>query len=144
MESFFEGHQASFISISCKVKRARKCQKEAKTRVYLPQYPSDHFRLSSPWHMCPNTCFSRTTCLLSKHNVKGELDCFNCKMGFFSNCSLQCLQKKGTAIHVFAKKNQLVCEEYLTIIRKTKCSQSKRCCCIDRVLSNNTIMHQFS
>ena len=30
MKSFFEGHQASFVSVSCKVERARKCQKEAK------------------------------------------------------------------------------------------------------------------
>ena len=33
--------------------------------------------------MCPNTCFSRTTCSLSRYNVEGELDCFNCKMGLF-------------------------------------------------------------
>ena len=30
--------------------------------------------------MCPNTCFSRTTCSLTRYNVKGELDYFNCKM----------------------------------------------------------------
>ena len=34
--------------------------------------------------MCPNTCFSRTTCSLSRYNVKGELDCFNCRTGGFS------------------------------------------------------------
>ena len=33
MKSCFEGRQASFFSISCKVKRAGKCQKEAETRV---------------------------------------------------------------------------------------------------------------
>ena len=33
MKSFFEGRQASFVSISSKVKRPEKCQKEAKTRV---------------------------------------------------------------------------------------------------------------
>ena len=33
MISFFEGRQASFVLILCKVKRAGKCQKEAKTRV---------------------------------------------------------------------------------------------------------------
>ena len=33
MKSFFEGRQASFVLISCKVKRVGKCQKEAKTRV---------------------------------------------------------------------------------------------------------------
>ena len=49
----------------------------------LPQYPSGHFSLSSPWHVCPNTCFSRTTCSLSTYKVKGELDCFNCKTGVF-------------------------------------------------------------
>ena len=29
--------------------------------------------------MCPNTSFSLTTCSLGRYNVKGELDCFNCK-----------------------------------------------------------------
>ena len=33
MKSLFEGHQASFVLILCEVKRAGKCQKEAKTRV---------------------------------------------------------------------------------------------------------------
>ena len=33
--------------------------------------------------MCPNTPFSRTTCSLSRYNMKGELDCFNCKTGVF-------------------------------------------------------------
>ena len=37
MKSFFEGHQASFVSISCKVKRAGKCQKEAETRKIAVQ-----------------------------------------------------------------------------------------------------------
>ena len=32
--------------------------------------------------MCPNTCLSRTICLLSRYDVKGELDCFNCNTGF--------------------------------------------------------------
>ena len=35
------------------------------------------------WHVCLNTCFSRTTCSLSRYNDKGELDCFNCKTGVF-------------------------------------------------------------
>ena len=48
-------------------------------RLYLPQYPSGHFQLSSPWHVCRSTCFSRTTCSLSRYNAKGKLDCFNCK-----------------------------------------------------------------
>ena len=33
VKSFFKGHKASFVSILCKVKRAGKCQKEAKTTV---------------------------------------------------------------------------------------------------------------
>ena len=44
---------------------------------------SGHFQLSSPWHECPNTCFSRTVCSLSRYNVKIELDCFNCKTAVF-------------------------------------------------------------
>ena len=32
MKSFFEGHGASFVSISCKVKRAGKCQKVRQMR----------------------------------------------------------------------------------------------------------------
>ena len=33
MKLFFKGRKASFVSISCKVKRVGICQKEAKTRV---------------------------------------------------------------------------------------------------------------
>ena len=61
---------------------------------------------------------SHTTCSLNRYNVKGELDCFNCKTGFFSDYLRQCLQKTAITIHVFAKENQLVYGEYLTIIRK--------------------------
>ena len=52
--------------------------------------------------------------LVQRHNVKGELDCFNCKAGGggggggrggFSDYSLQCLQKKAITIHVFVKKS---------------------------------------
>ena len=50
--------------------------------LYLPQYPSGHFSLLRQWQVCPNTCFSCTTCWLGRKNVKGELDCFNCKTGF--------------------------------------------------------------
>ena len=77
--------------------------------LYLPQYPSGHFELSSPCHVCPNTCFSRTTCSLSRHNLKCELDCFNCKTGGFlrlftsmfikeSNYSPRFCEKKSTRI----------------------------------------------
>ena len=34
--------------------------------------------------MCASTSCSRTTCSLSMYNVEGELDCFNCKTGGFS------------------------------------------------------------
>ena len=34
--------------------------------------------------MCPNTCVSCTACSLNRYNVKGELDCFNCETGGFS------------------------------------------------------------
>ena len=34
--------------------------------------------------MCPNTCFSCTTCSSSRCNVKGELSCFIWKTGGFS------------------------------------------------------------
>ena len=68
--------------------------------------------------MCPSTCFSRMICSLSRYKVKGELDCFNCKTGVFSDYSLQCLQKKLITIYVFATKDQLVYGEYLTIIKK--------------------------
>ena len=44
------------------------------------------------------------TCSLSRYNVKGELDCFNCKTGVFSDFSLQSLQKTAITIHVSAKK----------------------------------------
>ena len=59
--------------------------------------------------MCPNTSFSWTTCSLSRYNVKGELDCLNCKTGSFSqifnstsmftkesNYSPQFFEKKST------------------------------------------------
>ena len=88
-------------------------QIKVQTAVYLPQYPSGHFYLSSPWHMCPITCFSRTICSLSKCNVKCELDCFSYKARVFSDYSLQCLQKA-----FWQKKNQLFYGEYLTIIKE--------------------------
>ena len=58
--------------------------------------------------MCPNTCFSRTNYSLSRYNVKGELDFFNCKAGVFLrlNYLLQHLQKKAITIHVFARKKK--------------------------------------
>ena len=54
--------------------------------------------------MCPNTYFSRMTCSLSRYGVEGELDCFNCKMGLFSDYSLQCLLQKAITIHFFCEK----------------------------------------
>ena len=76
--------------------------------------------------LCPNTCFSRTTCSLSRYNVKIELDCFNCKTGVFSDYSLQCSQNKTITIQVL-QKNRLVYGEYSTIIKK-KCFQRTYCC----------------
>ena len=44
---------------------------------------------------------SRTICSLSRYNVKGELDCFNCKTGVF----LRLFTLMFTiTIHVFGKK----------------------------------------
>ena len=61
-------------------------------------------KLSGPGHVCPNACLSRTTCSLSRYNVEGELDCFDCKTGFFfSDYSLQWFTKESK-FHVFAKK----------------------------------------
>ena len=51
--------------------------------IYLPQYPSGHFQLSSSWHVCPSTCFLRTNCSLSRYNAKGKLNCFDCKTAVF-------------------------------------------------------------
>ena len=89
--------------------------------------------------MRPNTCFSRTTYSLNRYNVKGELDCFNCKTrGGFSDYPRQCLQKKAIRILVFAEKSTRLWE-YLTIIKKLKikCSLGTHCC-INCVLSNST------
>ena len=55
--------------------------------------------------MCSNTCLSRTTCSLSRYKVKGELDCFNCKMGGFLRLFTSMFTKKAIIIHVFAKKS---------------------------------------
>ena len=63
---------------------------------------------------------AQLACLIGRYNVKGELDCFNCKTVFSSDSSLQCLQKKEIAIHVFPKKNQIIYGEYLTIISVPK------------------------
>ena len=71
--------------------------------------------------MCPNTCFSRTTCSLSRYNVKGELDCFNCGTGFFLRLFTLTFTKESNY-------NPRFCEKKSTRL----------------FLSNNTIMHQFS
>ena len=87
------------------------------------------------------------TCSLSRYNAEGELDCFNCKTGVFSDYYLQYVQKRAIVIiviitiHFFAKKIQLVFQQYLTIIKKNKVFSSIHCC-IDRVWSNIIIMHQ--
>ena len=47
-------------------------------------------------HVCPSTCFSRTNCLKANYIAL--------RRGFFSDYSLQCLQKKAITIHVFARK----------------------------------------
>ena len=59
---------------------------------------------TSPWQVCPNTSFSRTACSLSRYNVKGELDCFNCKTGVFLRLFASMFIKESNYIHVFAKK----------------------------------------
>ena len=74
--------------------------------------------------MCPNTCFSRTTYSLSRCNVKGELDCFNCKAGGGGGGGSQIIHfnvyKRKQLQSTFLRKNQLVYGEYLTIIKKLK------------------------
>ena len=55
--------------------------------------------------MCPNTYFSRKTYPLSRYNVKGELDCFNCKAGVSQIIHFNVYKKKAIKIHVFAKKS---------------------------------------
>ena len=56
----------------------------SRIKAFVPNCGVAHPSLRPPWwHVCPNTSFSRTTCSLSRYNVKGELDCFNCKTGVF-------------------------------------------------------------
>ena len=55
--------------------------------------------------MCPNTSFSRSTCSLSRYNVKGDLDCINCKTRVFLRLFTSMFTKKAITIHVFAKKS---------------------------------------
>ena len=72
--------------------------------VYLPQYPSGHFSLSSLWHVCPDMCFSRTTCSLSRYNVKGESDYFNWKTGFFLRLFTSMFTKESNCDPRFCEK----------------------------------------
>ena len=62
------------------------------------------FKLSSPWHVCPNTCFSRTTCSLSRYKVKIELDYFNCKTGVFLRLFNSMFTKQNNYNPRFCKK----------------------------------------
>ena len=77
-----------------------------------------HFQLSSPWHVCPSTCFSRTNCSLSRYNAKGKLDCFNCKTGFFVRLFTPMFTKESNYNSSFWEKSQLLYGQYLTIIKK--------------------------
>ena len=54
--------------------------------------------------MCPNTCFSRTTCSLSRYNVKFELVCFNCKTGVFLRSFKSMLIKESNYNPRFCEK----------------------------------------
>ena len=54
--------------------------------------------------LCPNTCFSSTTCSLSRYNVKIELDCFNCKTGVFLRLFTSMFTKQNNCNPSFAKK----------------------------------------
>ena len=74
--------------------------------------------------MCPNTCFSCTACSLSRYNVQGELDCFNCETGFFLRLFTLMFTKESNYIHVFEKKKATrLCgmldnyEEKLSVLR---------------------------
>ena len=86
-------------------------------QLYLLKYPSGHFQLSSPWHVCSSTCFSRTNCSLSRFHAKGELNRFNCKAGFF-RLFTPMFTKERNYNPRFGGKNQLLYGEYLTIIKK--------------------------
>ena len=108
--------------------------------LYLPQYPSGHFYLSSPWHMCPSTCFSRTNCSLSRYNAKDKLDCFNCKTGIFSQIINFIVYKRKQLQSTFLEKIQLRYGEDLTIIKKWSIPRVQLLHC---VLSSST-MYQFS
>ena len=46
--------------------------------------------------------------LLTRYNAEGKLDCLTARRGFFSDYSLQCLQKKAITIYVFGKKSTLL------------------------------------
>ena len=70
--------------------------------------------------MCPNTCFSRTTYSLNRYNVKGEIDCFNCKARGFLRLFTLMFTKESNGQSTFLRQNQLVYSEYLTIIKKSK------------------------
>ena len=60
------------------------------------------------------------TCM-SSYNVKGELDCFNCKTGVFLRFFTSMFTKESNYNPRFCEKNQLVNGEYLIII---KCSHT--------------------
>ena len=79
---------------------------------------------ASPRHVCPNTCFSRTACSLSKCNVKCELDCFNCKTGVFLRLFTSMFTKQLQSTF-FSTRLWVIFNSYKG---KTKCSQSTHCC----------------
>ena len=54
--------------------------------------------------MCLNTCFSRTTYSLSRYNVKGELDCLNCKVGGFLRLFTSMFPKESSYNPRFCEK----------------------------------------
>ena len=91
-------------------------------------------QLSSPWHVCPSTCFSLTNCSLSRYNAQGKLECFNCNTGFFLRLFTPMFTKESNYNPHFWEKSAPH-GEYLTIIKKDyieikkeKSYQSADCC----------------
>ena len=52
----------------------------------------------------PNTCFSCTSCSLSRYNIKCELDCFSCKTGVFLRLFTSMFTKQNNYNPRFCKK----------------------------------------
>ena len=92
----------------------------------------------------PTRLASRTTCSLSRYNVKGESDCFNCKTGVLLRLFTSMFTEESNYNPRFWENNSThLWRIFSNYIKKTKCSQSTHCC-IDWVVSKGTILHQFS